>query len=42
MAKMCPICAVKQGGLCIHEKVMLGMMALIAIGVAIILVIALV
>ncbi|MEE9202197.1 MAG: hypothetical protein V3U31_03245 [Dehalococcoidia bacterium] len=35
MAKMCPVCAVQdvkeeKKGLCIHQKLMLGMMAMAA------------
>ncbi len=29
MTKMCPVCEVKQEGLCVHEKMMLGMMGIV-------------
>lgn len=40
MAKMCPVCSiqgVKEGkkGLCIHQKLMLGMMAVAAVVIVI-------
>ncbi len=38
MSKMCPVCQVKQKGLCIHEKMMLGMMGVIIVVVALILI----
>ena len=38
MSKMCPVCEVKQKGLCIHEKIMLGMMGVIAVAVVLFLV----
>lgn len=38
MSKMCPVCEVKKKGLCIHEKIMLGMMAVIVVAVVLILV----
>ena len=38
MSKMCPVCEVKQKGLCIHEKIMLGMMGLVVVAVVLILV----
>jgi hypothetical protein len=39
MSKMCPVCEVKQKGLCIHEKIMLGMMGVIAVAVVLVVVI---
>lgn len=38
MSKMCPVCKVKKPGLCIHEKIMLGMMGVIVVVVVLILV----
>ena len=35
MSKICPVCKVKKPGLCIHEKIMLGMMV---VGIAVVLV----
>lgn len=38
MSNMCPVCKVKQKGLCIHEKIMLGMLGLGVVAVILILV----
>lgn len=38
MSKMCPVCEVKKKGLCIHEKIMLGMMGVAVVVVVLILV----
>ncbi len=38
MSEKCPACKVKQKGLCIHEKMMLGMMGVVVVVVALILV----
>ena len=38
MTKMCSVCQVKQKGLCIPEKIMIGMMGVIVVAVVLILV----
>lgn len=38
MSASCPVCKVKKPGLCIHQKIMLGMMAAAAVVVVLILV----
>lgn len=38
MAKTCPVCKVEQKGMCIHQKMMLGMVGLVVVAVALILV----
>ncbi len=38
MSKMCPVCEVKKKGLCIHEKIILGMMAVAVVVMVLILV----
>ena len=38
MSKMCPVCKVKQKGLCIHEKMMLGMMGVAVVAAVLVLI----
>ncbi len=38
MSEKCPVCKVKKPGLCIHEKMMLGMMGVAVVVVVLILV----
>ncbi len=38
MPEKCPVCKIKQKGLCIHEKMMLGMLGLAVVGVGLVLV----
>ena len=38
MSGKCPVCKVKKPGLCIHEKMMLGMMGIAVVVVVLILV----
>jgi cell division protein FtsL len=37
MSEKCPVCKVKQKGLCIHEKMMLGMMGVALVVVVLVL-----
>ncbi len=41
MAKTCPVCKVEKKGLCIHQKMMIGMMSVAVVVVAVLLVIRL-
>lgn len=38
MAMTCPVCKVEKKGMCIHQKMMLGMVVLVVVAVALVLV----
>ncbi len=38
MSGKCPVCKVEQKGLCIHEKIMLGMMGVAVVSVVLVLI----